>query len=63
MPIDELKEGDIKDKKRKAVARAHGFRKFATNKMIEVRLTDFAREKLLGRSSTGVLVTLLSPKN
>jgi hypothetical protein len=49
--IEEHKEGDINDKKRKPIARAHGFRKFVNTTFINARLNDTIRNMLLGHST------------
>ena len=40
MPVEEAKEGDTNGKKRKAVARAHGFRKFVNTNFIHAGLYE-----------------------
>lgn len=48
--IEQLKEGEDPTKKRKAVMRSHGFRKFANTMMINCRIDSSIRNKLLGHS-------------
>ncbi|MFL6442083.1 MAG: hypothetical protein ACJ702_09015 [Nitrososphaeraceae archaeon] len=51
MPIEELKEGDTPGKKRKAIARTYGFRKFVNTSFVNARLNDTIRNMLLGHST------------
>jgi hypothetical protein len=51
MPIEELKEGDAPSKKRKAIARIHGFRKFVNTSFVNARLNDTIRNMLLCHST------------
>ena len=48
--IEQLKEGEDPTKKRKAVMRSHGFRKFVNTTMINCRIDSSIRNKLLGHS-------------
>lgn len=51
MPIEELKEGDTPGKKRKAIARTYGFRKFVNTSFVNARFNDIIRNMLLGHST------------
>jgi integrase len=53
MPIEQLKEGEEGKggKKRKAVMRTHGFRKFVDTTMINHKLNSTIRKMLLGQST------------
>jgi hypothetical protein len=48
--IEQLKEGEDPTKKKKAVMRTHGFRKFVNTMMINCRIDSSIRNKLLGHS-------------
>jgi hypothetical protein len=48
--IEQLKEGEDPTKKRKAVMRSHGFRKFVNTTMVDCRIDSSIRNKLLGHS-------------
>ena len=50
MPTGKETEGSRRGRKRNPIARAHGFRKFATTNMIRAKVNAEAREMLLGHS-------------
>jgi integrase len=51
MPISQLKEGELANRKRNSVMRTHGFRKFVNTTFINAKLNDTRRNMLLGHST------------